>query len=142
MADLTITSTAVIPVTTSPTANLNARFVQFGEAVTAGQPIYQKSTDSKWYKAQCDGTAEESGSGTQIGLAIAGGSTGQWGLAFLGGNVTIGTGSVGVMYVVSATAGGIAPISDLVSTNKVTFLGQVVSTGVLALNPQVGTALP
>lgn len=107
----------------------------FGEAVTAGQAVYLKSSDGKWWLAQCDGTAEEAGSGG-VGVALNGGAANQPAAVQTGGLITIGgTVAATLVYVVSATAGGICPIADLVSTNKLTILGYATTTGVIDLRP-------
>lgn len=140
MADLTITGTAVAPVATGTTPTFSNKVIQLGATCTGGEPLYLQN-DGKWYLAVANGTAIQAGS---LGLRIAAtaGTAGQWIVGLGAGDITIGTGTVGVMYVVSAAnAGKIAPISDLASTNRVSFLGQVTSTGVLSFNPVIGTPL-
>jgi hypothetical protein len=142
MADLTITAANVV-VATSVALDKNS-FA--GETITAGQAVYKKSSDSKWWKAQADGTAEESGVGVSYGIAVTGASAGQFIVVCTGGGtVTLGTGTAGTLYVVSATAGGIAPIADLVSTNKLTILGWGITGGggISLLSPYAtGVAIP
>lgn len=131
MADLTVTATSVTKgasATVDNTAN-------FGETVTAGQSVYKKSTDGKWYKAQADGTAEESGVGVTTGIALNGGAVDQPAVVQTSGTINIGaTATVGTIYCVSGTAGGIAPWADLASTNKVTILGYGSTTSALLLD--------
>lgn len=124
-ADLTITATSV---TTSATPKVK----NAGETITAGQAVYVKASDGKLYKAQADGTAEEA---TAAGIALNGGAVDQP-IAYQDtGDITIGaTVAVGTLYVVSATAGGIAPWADLSSTNRVTLLGIGKTTGVITLD--------
>lgn len=142
MADLTITATSVV----APTSVQLDKNSFAGETITAGQVVYKKSTDSKWWKAQCDGNAEESGVGVPFGIAVTGGAAGQFIVVCTGGGtVTLGTGTAGTLYVVAATAGGIAPISDLVSTNKLTILGWGITGGggISLLGPYAtGVAIP
>lgn len=140
-ADLSITGTTVAPVVTGTTATFSNKVIQLGATCTGGQLLYLKS-DGKWYLAKATTTAEIAGN---AGLMVAStaGTSGQWIVGLGPGTVTIGAGSVGVLYVVSPTnAGGIAPIADLGSGNQVNIVGQVTSTGVLSFNPQFGTALP
>lgn len=122
MADLSITATLVAPSTGAAYAD---RGPLAGEAITAGQVVYLKSSDNTWRLAQCDGTAEEAGSAVTLGIALNGASTGQVVNVQTGGIITAGaTVVVGKVYLVSATAGGIAPVSDITtSTHKVSFVG-------------------
>jgi hypothetical protein len=106
-ADLTITATTVAP---SSTATLQQ--VTFGETVTAGQVLYAHASDGKHYKAH----ANASGTATPAGIACVGGASGQKGLMVvkdtqltIGATVTSGT----VLVLSYATAGGIAPVTDL-----------------------------
>lgn len=126
MADITITATSVLTSGTKQQGTL-------GETVTAGQAVYKKSSDSKWYKAQADGTAEENGS-NGIAIAMTGGATGQGFLYVDKAGVTVtigGTVAAGTEYYVSATAGGICPFADLVSTNRVCRIGYADSTSTI-----------
>ena len=131
MSDISITAANVVRVGGSVNKNYNA-----GETTTAGQSVYLKTTDSKWYKAQADGTAEEAGGGTIVGVALHAASAGQPLAVQTDGTITIGgTVVAGTVYVVATTAGGIAPIADLASTNRVTIIGYGTSTSVIAINP-------
>lgn len=117
MAALTITTSSVVPVSG------DFDKVIAGEAITPGQSVYLKSSDGKWYKAQCDGTADEAGAtdcGIAVGQAAAAGQ--YFGVARDGAVVTLGTGTAGVGYYIGATAGALNPYADLVSTNKVTHI--------------------
>jgi predicted lysophospholipase L1 biosynthesis ABC-type transport system permease subunit len=60
-----------------------------------------------------------------------------------GGDITIGAAvSAGVAYYLSATAGGICPVADLVSTNYPVILGIAKSTTVLSVKiTEAGVAL-
>jgi hypothetical protein len=106
-ADLSITATSVAP---SSTATLQQ--VTFGETVTAGQVLYAHATDGKYYKARGNAT----GTATPAGIACVGGAANQKGLMVvkdatltIGATVTSGT----VLVLSYATAGGIAPVTDL-----------------------------
>lgn len=134
MADITVTATSVLPGSGAAVD----RTGYFGEAVTAGQSVYKKSSDTKWYKAQADGTAEESGASPALGLGVAlnGGAAGQPAAVQTSGPITIGGTVVpATVYVVSTTYGGIAPDADLVSTNRLTVLGYGISATQIQLAP-------
>lgn len=91
-----------------------------GEAFVAGAAVYL-AADGTWYKAQCDGTAVEAGSGgVGLALATADAAGARVSIARSGAVVTLGTGTAGIVYYVGATAGAINPVADLSSTNKIT----------------------
>ena len=124
MADLTITAANVKPGTTAVTTTGT-----YGETVTAGMAVYKSSSDSLWYKAECDSTTAKAAA---VGIALNGGSVNRPGTIITKGDCSIGaTVAVGRVYVVSATAGGIAPTTDLASTNYVTVLAVGTSTATL-----------
>ena len=110
MADLTITAANVVWVSgSSPLLGI------IGETVTAGQAVYLKSSDSRLWKAQADGTSEEA---TAVGVLLNGGSAGQMGIyAPVGATINIGATTVKTTtYLVSATAGGVCPQADISTT--------------------------
>lgn len=117
MADLTITaaSVKVKSVTSQPLLGV------VGESVTQGQPCYLKSSDSKYWKADADTLAEAAA--TVVALTPA--ATDGYALfAKAGATIDLGaTLTVGQVYVVSATAGGICPYADLGSGDFVTIIG-------------------
>lgn len=144
MADLTVTAANVA----TSTGGINKDYVA-GEAFTAGQSVYLKTSNNKWMKAQCDGTAEEAGSGTLIGIALNTGVLNQpVAVQLPGANSVINPGAtvvVGKIYLVSATAGGIAPVDDIItSTHKVTILGigATSSTLDMSISKYTGYAIP
>lgn len=103
-----------------------------GETITAGQVVYLKSSDSRLWKAQCDGTAAEA---TAVGVAAHAALAGQPLAYYASGTIDIGATTVKTVYVVSATAGGIAPIADLATGNYISILGVASATdGTLVLN--------
>jgi hypothetical protein len=59
-----------------------------GEAITAGQPVYKKSADSKWYKADCNSATAEVRVASAISLT--GSAAGQPVVVQKGGSLTIG----------------------------------------------------
>jgi len=116
MTDLTVTASQVLYVS-GP-----MEYVTSGEAVTIGQICY-KAADNTWLKAQTDGTATEAGAngvGLALGTASAAGQ--KIGMARPGAIVTLGAGAgptAGVVYYISNTAGGFAPIGDIGTGDKV-----------------------
>jgi hypothetical protein len=122
MADLTVTPGSVL--FTSGTKITGTA----GAAVTAGQAVYEDSTTSTLKLAQADGTAAEVAA---VGIALHAAGSGQP-LVYAGQGSVINIGattSTATTYVVSATAGGVAPQADLVSTNKITRLGYATGAG-------------
>ena len=117
MPDLTITPTTVV---SGASAQLGAGIA--GEALTAGQAVYKKATDGKIYKAKCGGTPEEA---AIVGLVLNGASLNQPvdyqsdGVVVLGGSTTVKT----TTYVLSAAYGGICPQADLITTQRLVYVG-------------------
>lgn len=136
MADVSITATSVLKGATAVTNSGTA-----GGAVTAGQPIYSDSSDGKKLKS-ADADAEASAEA--IGIALHAAENGQPLVYAISGIVGLGAVMTqGEVYVVSATAGGIAPQSDLVSGDYVTVLGVAASTSNLDLSIEAsGAAKP
>lgn len=135
MADLTITATSVVP-----GADASVQQGIAGETITAGNSLYIKAADGKLWKAQCDGTAEEA---TCVGVALNGAAPNQPVGYVTSGTVIIGaTTSKATTYVVSATAGGIAPQADLVATNRISYVGYATdATGTLIVNRRLTGAV-
>lgn len=84
----------------------------FGETITAGQVVYQSSTDGRYYLSDVNVAGK-----TEIaGISLNGGAAGQPALiciedpAFTPG-FTLSTSAP--VYVASATSGGIAPVADV-----------------------------
>lgn len=100
----------------------------YGETITAGQPVYLNTTTREWMLADADAAA----SAAVAGIALNSGADGQKGSIVVSGPLAVGAVlTVGEAYVVSATAGGIAPISDLLTGDYVTLIGTPLSTSVL-----------
>lgn len=106
-ADLSITAANVKPSTSAVTRTLTA-----GEALAAGQLVYRLSTDGKVYKADCDSAT--AAVRDVYGIAVTGAASGGLVVVCLeDSDLTIGaTVTNGVVYGLSATAGGIAPWAD------------------------------
>lgn len=95
-----------------------------GETIAQGKSVYRKSTDGKWYLAQSDGTAEESGYGVEVGVALTSAAINQPIVVQISGELDPGVAAAaGIIYCVSETAGGIAPIADITTDSYVTILG-------------------
>lgn len=117
MADVVITAANVLKVSGATVERGTA-----GATITAGQLVYKDSSDSNKYKlADANGAAALN---VVVGIALNGASSGQplevltAGLIDIGGTITVGG-----VYVASATAGGIAPVADLVSGWKTSVIG-------------------
>lgn len=107
-----------------------------GAAITAGQSVYRKNADQKFYPAQANGSQEQAGQyGGGIALDSAPGA-GQYVTILQAGQINLGaTLTVGQTYVTSpsGTLGAIAPISDLGTGNYVTILGVAISASILVV---------
>jgi len=131
MADLSVTGSGVVA---SASAKTNVGTA--GATITAGQPLYEDSSDGFALKpAQGDATKNK-----VVGIALHGASDGQPVKYIISGQLTAGATLVlGQTYVASAAAaGGIAPISDLGTGAYPTILGIAITTAILAVNIQVG----
>lgn len=121
MADLTVTAASVL------LTSGNLLTGTAGATITAGQVVYLDSATSTLKLAQCDGTAAEADA---VGISLHASLSGQP-LVYApnGAVINIGaTTSKTTSYMVSATAGGVAPQADLVSTNKIVYLGYATGT--------------
>lgn len=127
MADLSITAANVGVAGTAVTT-----IVQVGETVTAGQPGYRKAIDGLYYKADANAS---SATAEALGVFLSGASTSGYALFCTAGSYLAGaTLTVGETYVVSATAGGIAPLADVTTGWYVTILGVASSATTLQLS--------
>ena len=98
-----------------------------GVAVTAGQAVYKDANDANKFKL-ADANASLAAA-TAVGIALHGAAAGQPLRVMTSGTLTIGgTVAAGLIYVVSATAGGIAPSADLTTGWYTTVLGLGIST--------------
>lgn len=127
MADITVTPADVLA---GASAKINEGTA--GETVTAGKTVYRDTTDSnKLKQADANDTVAKALVG---GIALHGASLNQPLKYQVGGVIDIGaTLVIGTTYVQSVTAGGIAPIADLVSTNFSTVIGTATTTNNLKL---------
>lgn len=122
MSDVSITKANVKPSVASGVTTSRPLPSVLGEAVTAGQPVYLKSSDGKYYLALSAGTVAQAAA---VGIAAADGSAGQSVPIYSNGTRFAGGASftVGIPYFVSNNPGGIAPFADLGSGDFVTMLG-------------------
>ena len=128
MADLSITAASVLAASGAVTETGAA-----GEAVTAGQALYKKAADGKWYKADCNAASAEARVAAAIALEAAGAN--QPVVVQKGGSITIGAAlSEGIVYYLSGTPGGIRPVADNTTGDYPQVIGLATSTTVLKLN--------
>lgn len=133
MADITITAANV-----APGANAVKKHGVAGEAITAGQIVYV-TTAGLVMLAQADDTAAAAAA---VGIAISTAEAANQSISYVvdDDDFTIGgTVAVGSAYVVSATAGGLAPEADLTTGNYSTFVCIGKSTTKVVVKP-VATA--
>jgi hypothetical protein len=116
MADLTITAASFVP-----GANAKTKQGIAGATITQGQPLYVKSSDNRLYAADANSSAETA---LVVGIAANAASAGQpLDYVYDDDDLTVGaTLTTTTVYVASATAGGIAPVSDVVAGWYVTVL--------------------
>ena len=121
MAALTPTAAEVQAGTGATAKFLTATF---GEAVTAGQPVYIKAADDKFWLAQSDGTAAEA---DVVGIAVCGGAAEQKGFAQSAGTLTFGATAAiaaGDQIWLHTDAGSLtATEADITSGDFATFIG-------------------
>lgn len=129
MADLTITAANVV------TTSSNKRTGTAGATITAGQALYLDSTTNTLKLADTDASALAAAC---VGIALHGASSGQPITYQTAGDIVIGaTVAVGEVYVLSGTAGGIAPVADLANGDYTCFIGigktaTTITLGILA----------
>ena len=117
MPDLTITVASVKKVSGSTKTDEGTA----GVTITAGQSVYKDSTNSdKYALADADTQAASVCKGIALHAALADQplEVGTGGLIDIGATVTVGQ-----VYVVSTTAGGVAPYSDLAAGDYVSIIG-------------------
>jgi len=129
MADLSITASSVVPAAGATIIQGTA-----GAAITAGQPCYKDANDSDSWKP-CDANGSDATAEAK-GIAVCGAADGQPVSLITRGNLETGATTVkGQIYCVSATEGGIAPVSDLTTGDRTTILAVATNTtGTLAIH--------
>jgi len=125
MADITITAADVNMVSGRKISGTA------GATITAGQSVYRDGTDSNKLKPA---DADTQATAVAAGIALHSASAGQPLQYQESGTLDTGaTLSVGTVYVVSTTAGGIAPWADLLTGDYVSLLGVAVTANNLEL---------
>lgn len=123
-----------------PTANTQARVIQYGGTVSVGQPVVKSA--GKYVAADANASAALAAA---EGVAMTPGVSDGYGVvAFSGSIILVGTTmTVGETYLVSDTAGGIMPNADRSTGDYVTILGTASSTTQLDLAIKAtGIAVP
>jgi hypothetical protein len=127
-ADLSVTAASVLPGANAVLATGTA-----GEAITAGQALYKKAADLKWYKADCNAATGEAR--VARGFALTGSAAGQSVVVQTSGQITIGaTLTAGTVYYLSGAAGAIRPAADNTTGDYPQVLGMAMSTTVLQID--------
>ncbi len=102
--------------------------VTYGETVTRGEVVYQKTSDSEFYLADVTTSAETA---TAKGFVFSAGGDGEKGTIVKSGPLNVGGTLVkGNAYVLSA-AGAISPEADLTTSDYITHLGYATTTDTL-----------
>ncbi len=137
MADLTITAANVVA---ASTATIDRRY-NAGASITAGQSVYLDLATNTWKLADANGAVELTVLG---GVALHAASAGQPLAVITDGDYNPGaTVAVGTIYVLSATAGGIAPSADAVTGWYTSILGVATTTSNIRVSRNVsGVAKP
>lgn len=129
MVDLAITPAQVLPV-----AGYLSDGGRAGVAVVAGQPVYYDELQDMLFLGDANVTIATS---RVVGVALHAAGVGQALEYMTEGILTLGAGAApvkGTFYVLSATAGGIAPIADLAGGMWRVLLGVGSDNNTLVLN--------
>ena len=121
MADFAITASQVLPGSEAASATFENGIA--GVAVTAGQPVFLEAGTNTYKLSDANATAPEA---VVRGVALHAAAAGQPLRIQTAGPLTIGAGAaipVGGVVVLSATAGGLAPVADLATGHRTTIIG-------------------
>ena len=132
MADISVTAANVIK-----GSNPVVKTVQAGVAVTAGQVVYQDTSDKKYKLADADAQA----TAVAAGIALNDAAANQPMEIQTEGNIDVGGTLVKAeILIVSVTAGNLSrsTATDSITGKYMTSLGICTATNVLAINIQVG----
>ncbi len=104
-----------------------------GEAINAGEFVYLDPSDGKARKAECDATVDKA---KVAGIAVNSAVAGQPISYVASGEVTVNAAflSVGLLLVLSPTAGKCMDVGDLVNTQYVTLIGWSTAADKLKVN--------
>lgn len=121
MADLSITTTTVIPGANPVFTSQLGLPPIFAETCSNGMPVYFDATLGKWWKG-INTITQDSDLNYQYtvsGIVVAGGALNQRGVIQVGGQLFIGaTVVLGLEYYLSANFGGICTISGVASGHR------------------------
>lgn len=139
MADLSITTAEVLKGTGAILQHGIA-----GATITAGEGVYLDASTNTYKLADCNVSAAVA---TLVGIALMNATSGQPVTIQTEGAITIGSSAsmtVGEIYLVSATAGKLAPEADIVSSDQwVTLAGVAETTASLKMKTFVtGVQIP
>lgn len=128
MADITVTAANVVPDAGYKSLKLTA-----GGTVTRGNPVYQDSGAS--YKVKRADANASQATAQVMGIALNDAGDGQPVEVMTEGVLAFGAAVIaaGLLYVVSATAGGIAPSADLTTGWYTGLVGYALDTSKLQL---------
>lgn len=132
MADLTITAANVIAGSDAVKEAGTA-----GATITAGQTV-KKNASGLFVLDDADDAPL---AGT-TGIALNGAATGQPVVVQTAGTITLGTGTEGIPYFVSPTAGGLCPLADITTGDyvKIAGIGKDGGSGLVIVNKNAGAA--
>jgi hypothetical protein len=130
MADITVTAANV-----AKGANAVVGQEILGATVTAGQTVYLDTATGTMKLVDANSaTALARAPGSRGGIALNGGGSGQPVQVQRGGDITMGaTLVVGMVYMASATAGGVCPHADLTTGDYPTILGIARTAAILEM---------
>lgn len=127
MADISVTANNVAPITGSTQIEYGIA----GATITAGQSVYLDASTQTFKLADANASAATA---ALKGIALNGAASGQPLAVATGGTLNPGfAGTVGQVVVLSATAGGLAPVGDLTTGWYTTIVGVVTAASVLTL---------
>lgn len=134
MANISITAANVLA---SSLSRYRTEF-KAGATITQGQAVYLDTATNTWKLADANPTGAGQAVTDIVGIALVAASSGQPMVVAVLDTTGINLGAtlvVGTTYVVSATAGAICPIADLVSTDFPILLGTASTAALLILQP-------
>jgi hypothetical protein len=140
MADLSVTAASVAVSSAAKTRRGIA-----GETLVAGKVVYENLSDSgKFYLADANVLAASKA----VGITLGGAAAGQPVVivtedpAFVpGATLSLSVAADSGVYVLSATAGGIAPMDDLAATMYPVIIGVANSASTMRLSIVIGTGV-
>lgn len=137
MADLSITAGNVAWV-----SGTRPKVVTGGATITRGQALYKDDSDNEYKLADAGAV----GTAVLDGIALTDGTDGaEMLVAPRGATLNIGaTTTAGTIYVISETAGGIAPVGDLATGDfvVVAFVGSGTANVEIIAQPATGIEIP